>query len=50
MERSFEQDDYAEYFDRFMRDFLTIKTRQIRNKGEIYSNFKLYVTSTKESD
>ena len=49
MERSFEQDDYAEYFDRFMRDFLTIKTGQIPNKGEIYSNFKLYVTSTKES-
>ena len=49
LERSFEQDDYAEYFDRFMRDFLTIKTGQIPNKGEIYSNFKLYVTSRKES-
>jgi uncharacterized protein with ParB-like and HNH nuclease domain len=45
MERSFEQDDYTEYFDRFMRDFLTIKTGQIPNKSEIYSNFKLYVTS-----
>jgi uncharacterized protein with ParB-like and HNH nuclease domain len=45
MERSFEQEDYTEYFDRFMRDFLTIKTGQIPNKGEIYSKFKSYFTS-----
>jgi uncharacterized protein with ParB-like and HNH nuclease domain/predicted transport protein len=49
MERSFEQDDYTEYFDRFMRDFLTIKTGQIPNKSEIYSNFKSYVMSRRDS-
>ena len=41
MERSFEQDDYTEYFDRFMRDFLTIKTGQIPNKSEIYFELQI---------
>ena len=48
MEKSFEQVDYTEYFDRFMRDFLTIETGQIPNIGDIYSKFKSYMTSYKD--
>lgn len=32
----------AKYFDRFIRDFLTIVTGNIPNIGEIYTNFKHY--------
>jgi uncharacterized protein with ParB-like and HNH nuclease domain len=49
MENSFEQVDYAVYFDRFMRDFLTIETGQIPNIGEIYSEFKSYVNSNNDT-
>ena len=42
IESSFEQVDYAEYFDRFIRDFLTVMTGNIPNIGEIYTNFKHY--------
>jgi uncharacterized protein with ParB-like and HNH nuclease domain len=49
MENSFEQVDYAVYFDRFMRDFLTIETGQIPNIGEIYSEFKSYVNRNNDT-
>lgn len=42
IESSFEQIDYTEYFDRFIRDFLTVMTGDIPNVGEIYTNFKHY--------
>ncbi|MFL6431964.1 MAG: DUF262 domain-containing protein, partial [Nitrososphaeraceae archaeon] len=48
MEKSFEQVDYTEYFDRFMRDYLTMETDQIPNISEIYSKFKSYMASYKD--
>jgi hypothetical protein len=55
MEIDFEQQDYANYFNRFMRDFLTIEIGIIPNIGDVYSEFKLYgtkhlMTSLKKSD
>ena len=35
--------EYAKRFDLFIRDYLTLKTGQIPNKGEVYENFKRYV-------
>ena len=44
MEQSFgHATEYAEKFDRFMRDFLTIKTGRIPNIRNVYSEFKIYV-------
>ena len=42
MEQHFEE-EYAKRFDLFIRDYLTLKTGQIPNKGEVYENFKRYV-------
>lgn len=42
MEKSFGYSSYSLPFDRFMRDYLTIKTGQIPNIGDVYSAFKLY--------
>lgn len=42
MEQSFGASGYAAQFDRFMRDYLTIKNRQIPNINEVYVNFKAY--------
>ena len=42
MEQRFGE-EYAKRFDHFMRDFLTLKTRQIPNKGQVYESFKRYV-------
>jgi uncharacterized protein with ParB-like and HNH nuclease domain len=47
MEIDFEQQDYANYFNRFMRDFLTIEIGIIPNIGDVYSEFKLYVSVNK---
>jgi hypothetical protein len=47
MENDFEQQDYANYFNRFMRDFLTIEIGIIPNIGDVYSEFKLYVSVNK---
>src|SRR5205085_6152001 len=40
---SFGHAEYAAQFDRFMRDYLTIKTGRIPNIGDVYSVFKSYV-------
>lgn len=44
MERSFGQADYSRHFDRFMRDYLTVKTGTIPNIQEVYAAFKQYVS------
>lgn len=49
MEQSFGQefsnDKYSDLFNRFMRDYLTLKTREIPAFGEIYEKFKRYTSS-----
>lgn len=40
MEKSFGQVEYAREFDRFMRDYLTMKTGAIPNIGAVYEEFK----------
>lgn len=45
MEQSFGHAEYSAQFDRFMRDYLTIKTGHIPNVGEVYAAFKAYVQS-----
>jgi len=42
MEKSFGYAQYSALFDRFMRDYLTIKTGKIPNIKDVYSAFKLY--------
>ena len=42
-------DAYTESFDRFVRDYLTLKTRQIPNIRNVYDNFKMYVSETSET-
>ena len=48
MENDFGQEGYTDYFDRFVRDYLTIKLGRIPNIGEVYSEFKSYVESKRE--
>lgn len=42
MEKSFGYAKYSALFDRFMRDYLTIKTGKIPNIKDVYPAFKLY--------
>lgn len=42
MEQSFGLTDYVAQFDRFMRDYLTVKTGRIPNIREVYEAFKTY--------
>jgi len=42
MEQNFGHSEYSEKFDRFMRDYLTIKKGMIPNIGEVYEEFKLF--------
>lgn len=42
MEQSFGQKEYAELFNRFMRDYLTIKTRDIPTFRGVFEAFKSY--------
>jgi len=42
MEERFEQKTNSEYFDGFIRDYLTIKTNKIPKKKEVYEDFKKY--------
>ena len=49
MERDFGHTEGSEYFDRFMRDYLTIKTGQIPNIGEAYSTFKDFLRAKNDS-
>lgn len=44
MEHSFGQAEYSRLFDRFMRDYLTVKTGAIPNIQQVYEEFKQYVT------
>lgn len=45
MERRFGDVSYAELFDRFMRDYLTVETGNIPNIKEVYAIFKQYVAN-----
>lgn len=47
MEQSFGQASYAIYFDRFMRDYLTIKLGRIPNINQVYEEFKSYAQAPK---
>ena len=42
MEVNFGQEAYGEHFDKFMRDYLTIKTREIPRLRDVYDAFKAY--------
>lgn len=42
MELAFGQQAYSDYFDNFMRHFLTVKTREIPKVNEVYEAFKQY--------
>ncbi len=44
MEHSFGQAEYSRLFDRFMRDYLTVKTGAIPNIQQVYEEFKHYVS------
>ena len=46
MEQSFGA-EYAKRFNLFIRDYLTLKTRQIPNKGKVYESFKKEVPDKK---
>ncbi|NQE53165.1 hypothetical protein C5S29_06195 [ANME-1 cluster archaeon GoMg3.2] len=48
MEKSFGYAKYSALFDRFMRDYLTIKTEKIPNIKDVYSAFKLYARNFKD--
>jgi uncharacterized protein with ParB-like and HNH nuclease domain/predicted transport protein len=43
MEKSFGQSAYKTHFDRFMRDYLTLKMNRIPRLDEVYHEFKQYV-------
>jgi uncharacterized protein with ParB-like and HNH nuclease domain/predicted transport protein len=49
MEQGFGHAEYAVQFDRFMRDYLTIKTGRIPNINEVYASFKSYVQGQKQA-
>lgn len=47
MEVDFGQEGYATHFDAFMRHYLTVKTGDIPNVGEVYEAFKAHARSPK---
>ena len=47
MEVDFGQEAYATHFDAFMRHYLTVKTGDIPNVGEVYEAFKMHARSSK---
>ena len=49
MEKSF-GDEYTKRFDRFIRNYLTFKTRQIPNVRSVYEKFKEHLPVTGESE
>jgi len=49
MEQSFGQKNYVAQFDRFMRDYLTVKTGNIPKMREVYESFKDYAKDDKLS-
>ena len=48
MEREFEQQDYENYFNRFIEKYLTIELGRIPNIGDVYSEFKIYCFNQKQ--
>ena len=48
MEVAFGQESYSNYFDSFMRDYLTIKTKEIPNVKKVYEAFKEYAHRTEK--
>ncbi len=48
MEQSFGHSEYAALFDRFMRDYLTVKSGQIPNINQVYSVFKQFATAEQQ--
>lgn len=50
MEQGFGNADYAVQFDRFMRDYLTIKTGRIPNINEVYASFKTYLQGQSQAN
>jgi uncharacterized protein with ParB-like and HNH nuclease domain/predicted transport protein len=49
MEQAFGHSDYVARFDRFMRDYLTVKTGRIPNIREVYEAFKGYSRDKNDS-
>jgi len=49
MEKAFGHSDYVARFDRFMRDYLTVKTGRIPNIREVYEAFKGYSRDKNDS-
>ena len=43
-------DEYAKRFDLFIRDYLTLKKRQIPNKGKVYESFKTHVADKRQPE
>jgi uncharacterized protein with ParB-like and HNH nuclease domain/predicted transport protein len=48
MEKMF-GDNYNNYFDSFMRDYLTIKNARIPTREDVYKEFKVYLKSEKNN-
>ena len=46
MEVDFGQEGYATHFDGFMRHYLTVKTGDIANIGEVYDAFKQHARAS----
>ncbi len=44
MEKEFGQEAYSNYFDAFMRYYLTVKTGDIPRLDEVYESFKMHAT------
>ena len=42
--------EYAKRFDLFIRDYLTLKTQRIPNKGQVYESFKRYVDDKRQPE
>jgi uncharacterized protein with ParB-like and HNH nuclease domain/predicted transport protein len=50
MEVDFGQEAYGTHFDSFMRHYLTVKTGEIPNIGQVYEAFKSHARSSKDND
>ena len=50
MEESFGYEGYSKLFDRFMRDYLTLKTGKIPNIKNVYSVFKSYTKELESNE
>ncbi len=50
MELAFGQKAYGDSFDRFVRDYLTLKTREVPNINRVYDAFKAYFRESEFAD